>query len=405
MAKCIGVIAEFNPFHNGHAHLFERAMQVADCSDIIVAMSGSFVQRGEPAAFDKYIRAKWALENGASIVLELPASFSAASAQRFARGGVFLLSSTGVVDCLAFGTEYADLLLVRRMVDATSDYDDRLKAELRRCLASGKSFPAARACAIHECYRDDVLSAAMESPNNILACEYVRAIDELAPGLKPYAVHRTGVAHNSDRANGKYASGSTLRGAFSKCSFDIPMSCMPGECAKEAILLCKTLRAPVEASRLDAAALYALRRLSLPELAELPDVNEGLENVIYSSIRSSTSAAEALSSIKSKRYTAARLRRIFASALLGLTSSTQKHWSYPLYIRVLGVREDSRELLGRLAMNASLPVVVSKSDYDALDSEAKSMFDVDSFSRELLLSATPSPEGIENEFSRKLLVV
>lgn len=409
MRNAVGVIAEYNPFHNGHAYHLSRAKALSGCAHAVVALSGSFVQRGEPAAFDKFQRACFALRHGADLVLELPTAFACASAERFARGSVAALAGTGLVSALAFGAEHADLALLRAMAfpDGEGACAAMLEQRIAFYLKQGLSFPAARA---HACA--DVLPGrgsveAFSSPNNILAVEYLRALGSLAPEIVPIAIARTGAAHDAlpVNAGAGFASASALRDAAERSDMPLLRSATPPDVAMELEAEIAALHAPKGAGHLSDAILYALRMRTRAQLAALPDVSEGLENTIYEAARTCTDYPAFLAAIKTKRYTLARLRRIAMYALLGVDKAFFARHAAPRYLRVLGVRRDALPLLSVLSEKASLPIVISYQDYTALNSAAKEQFDLDLFAGELLAMAAPAPEPAASEFSRPLLVV
>ena len=258
----VGIIAEYNPFHNGHAYHLSCAKRLSGCTHAIVAMSGSFVQRGDTAAFDKFARARWALCHGADLVLELPTAFACASAERFARGGVALLAGTGLICALAFGAEHADLALLSSMAFSSAGGTDSDAPERRIAfyLKQGLSFPAARARAYTEIAPDAGNAEAFASPNNILAIEYLRA---------PIAVPRTGAAHDAPCASAKtgFASASALREAAERCDMLLLRNAAPAQVAAEIEAAVMALHAPKNAARLSDAILYALRRDTRTALA------------------------------------------------------------------------------------------------------------------------------------------
>lgn len=409
MRNAVGVIAEYNPFHNGHAYHLSRAKALSGCAHAVVVLSGSFVQRGEPAAFDKFQRARFALRHGADLVLELPTAFACASAERFARGGVAALAGTGLVSALAFGAEHADLALLRAMAfpDEEGTCTAMLEQRISFYLKQGLSFPAARAHACADVLPGRGSAEAFSSPNNILAVEYLRALGSLAPEIVPIAIARTGAAHDAlpvDAGTG-FASASALRDAAKRRDMPLLRSATPPDVAMELEAEIAALHAPKGAARLSDTILYALRMRTRAQLAALPDVSEGLENMLYAAARTCTDYSAFLAAVKTKRYTLARLRRIAMYALLGVDKAFFAHHAAPRYLRVLGVRRDALPLLSALSEKASLPIVTSYQDYTALDSAAKEQFDLDLFAGELLAMAAPAPEPAASEFSRPLLVV
>ena len=245
-------------------------------------------------------------------------------------------------------------------------------------LKQGLSFPAARARAYAEIAPDAGNTEAFASPNNILAVEYLRALASIAPGISPIAVPRTGAAHDAPCACAEtgFASASALREAAERCDMLLLRSAAPAQVAAEIEAAVMALHAPKSAAHLSDAILYALRREARTALASLPDVSEGLENVLYEKARSCTDYPAFLAAVKTKRYTLARLRRIAMHALLAALSE-----------------------------RASLPVVTGYQDYAALDGMAKEQFALDLFAGELLSMAAPAPEAASSEFSRPLLIV
>lgn len=402
MEPCVGINAEYNPFHNGHEYHIAQAKARTGCAHAIVAMSGSFVQRGDVAAFDKFTRASWALAHGADMVLELPTAFACANAQRFAEGGVGLLAATGLVSALAFGAEDADLSKLAAL--APDEDDPAFRNALASYLTAGFSFPAARAKA---CEALAPGSAALHTPNNILAAEYLKALKAFAPHITPCPIPRTGAAHDApgDLGTGRYASASAMREAARAGDTTCLQAAAPSDVADAIGEMLRTGAAPHTAAQLSGLILYALRRLSLEELAALPDVNEGLENVLYAQARACTDADAFLAAVKTKRYTLARLRRIAMHALLGVDKNLFERQNAPRYLRVLGVRKDALPLLSALSEHASLPVVTGYREYAALDAAAKEQFDLDLFAGELHAMASPTPKKAESEFARPLLIV
>lgn len=399
MCRAVGIIAEYNPFHSGHAYQLLEAKSLSRCSRAAVIMSGAFVQRGTPAAFDKFTRARWALESGADIVLELPAAFACAHAERFAAGGVASLAAAGIVGAIAFGAEDASLPRLERMAFAEET------PAFRQCLAEklgeGLSYPAARA----EALKSAVGSAAGASPNNILAAEYIRAMAALAPGIEAIPVQRIGAAHDSTDASGGFASASAIRNAAEEKDLAFIESAVPAAVYGDILSLLEEGRAPASLERLGSAALYALRRMEKTALASLPDVAEGLENPLYEKVRSETELHAMLMAVKTKRYTLARLRRTAAHALLGFDKRFFSDHTAPRYLRVLGVRRDALPLLSAMQERASLPIVTDRRSYLALDAAAKALYDRDLFAAELQAMAFPVPQSAKNEFARPLLIV
>ena len=226
--KIAGIIAEYNPFHRGHRYQLETLRRRYRPDYVIIAMSGDFLQRGTCALMDKYARARMALLQGADLILELPACFAAASAELFARGGVLLFETTGLMNCLCFGAESGDLKRLEALAGLLINEPEWYRKRLRQGLKQGLSFPSARAKALPE-YAD-----LLELPNNILALEYLKAIGELAPGMEPVLIQRKGSGYHDMELTGPFASASAIRRELlaSHCAADemLPASdCVTGE--------------------------------------------------------------------------------------------------------------------------------------------------------------------------------
>ncbi len=314
----LGIICEFNPFHNGHKYLIDSVKGKDDC--IICAMSGNFVQRGEFAVYDKFTRAKTAVKNGADLVIEIPTVFALRSAQGFAQAGIALLEGTGVCEALAFGAECVDTEELKRIADEIKDKTTEIKEEMKK----GISYPAAR--------QKIIKSPLLKQPNNILAIEYLSSTK-----LKAIAVERIGKGHDSDDIE---YSASEIRKHLDENKVSSIKNC-------------------------ERAVLYKLRTMNAEDFAKIEDVNEGLENRIAEAVKSAETLDELYDLIKTKRYTHSRIRRIILRAFLGVESSIEN----PQYIRVLAFNENGKKLLAEMKLRAKLPIIVKYSDAKTLGGE------------------------------------
>ena len=363
-----GIIAEYDPFHNGHL-LHLRETKAFSPDGVVVVLGGNFTQRGAPAAFPKRVRAKMALAAGADLVLELPLPFSMARAETFASGGVELLASLGVVDTLSFGSECGDLSLLQRAAEAVDS--ETTQAGIRRLLQSGTSYAAAREAAVCERYGEAV-AAVLRTPNDILGVEYLRACRRLAPALESRAVLRRGAAHNAAQPSGRIASASRLREAL--FAGEPVRDFVP---AKTVSVLEDAVRAglaPASFAGLEAGVLAFLR--TAPDaLAHVPDFSEGLANRIAKAARTARTLEELYDTAKTKRYAHARIRRAVWSAYLGVRESDAQG-GVP-YIRVLGFSERGASLLQTAAGRAAKPMVLRASDIRRLDARAERIFSLE----------------------------
>lgn len=342
--KIAGIIAEYNPFHKGHAYHIRRTREITGCDCVVVCMDGHFTQRGEPACMSKWMRAKMALACGADAVVELPTLYAVRTADVFARGGVAILGGLGA-DYLSFGSESDDLNLLERLADLRDNEPEAVTARIRECLDAGMSHAKARGLAAGEYLGVD--PELLNRPNLILATEYIRAIRAGNYAMQPFAVPRVGGYH--DETLEGFASASAIRAAVSRGETEAALSCLPEE-----------VRAFVAFDRMhpmDDVLMYKLRSMTMEDLAKLPDVREGLESRLYRLCRETGTAAGLLENLKCKRYTHARLSRLLAHALLDMTQNLVDSHPAPEYARIIAMREDAGPLLKELSSRSTIPVV------------------------------------------------
>ncbi|MEE1016461.1 MAG: nucleotidyltransferase family protein [Ruminococcus sp.] len=320
----VAVICEFNPFHNGHRFLLGKAKELTG-EPVLAVMSGSFTQRGEVALCSKFERAEAALKSGADLVAELPAVYAVSCAERFARGGVNISKMFGCVNYLAFGCEDDDIDLLKTA--AFAGENPEVNAIIAEQMNSGSYYPKAYEYAVRQVCGGEVADV-LTKPNNILAVEYIRALR--GTDIKPLPIKRVGAEHDSDGADGIYASASYIRKLLRS-----------GKSAEKLLPY-----APSEITypeKLDRALLYKLRNMNAEQLRALPEVGEGLENRILSAARKFGTAEEVIDEVKTKRYTRSRICRILTCALLGITEELQTKTAD--YARVLGFTDEGGKML------------------------------------------------------------
>ncbi len=377
------IIAEYNPFHNGHAyHIAETRLTGA--THIVAVMSGNFTQRGAPAVAEKRVRVEAALCCGADLVLELPLPYAMGSAQRFAFGAVGIARALGCVDMLSFGSESGFLSIIEAAARAI---DSPLVSErLPYYLEKGDTFARARQLAVSDLFGDEV-GDMLSNPNDTLGVEYVRQLILSGSDIVPFCMKRVGAGHNDHTPAGEIASASFLRGLWRTGDLSVLAPYMP-QGSKEAYQKGIELGlAPMDDSRLDLPMLAHLRRLSAEEIALLPDVSEGLENRLLAAIRRSVAMEEVYTAAKSKRYTASRIRRILMSAFLGIDGSLAKN---PVpYIRVLGFNQRGRQILSVAREHAVLPVSDSLATLEKHGGVCASMARLEAMSTDLYTLGLP----------------
>lgn len=349
------IIAEYNPFHNGHKYHIETARRKTGSDYIIAVMSSSFVQRGDCAIYDKWTRTKSALACGVDIVIELPVIYSTASAENFARGAVKIINSTGLADNIAFGAETDNLDALKTTASVLSDPPSKFIKELKEALNTGLSFPSARAEAISSINSD--YANILNSPNNILAVEYLKALKFFKSDISPCLIHRKHSEFNSDEISGTIASATAVRKAINSNQNFLIKQTVPNECFEIYSHI-----PPVFADDFSNALGYVLRTMSAKEICDISGVSEGLENRILKTVGKYSNLSKICSSLKTKRYTYTRIMRILFHILLGITKNDEQLFSpseFEPYIRVLGFRKSAEPLIKELCQKASVPVIMN----------------------------------------------
>ena len=368
----IGIVAEYNPFHTGHAHQIVQSRRfLGEDSAVAAVMSGNWVQQADCAVADKWSRAELALMGGVDLVLELPTPWAVSSAESFARGAVSILHAAGVVDHLSFGSECGRVepLAAAAACLETPAY----RAALSRYLDKGLSFPAARQRGVEEILGEgaDVLS----TPNNNLGVEYIRALNALHSPIRPITVPRRGAAHNSLTEPGEtrpdFLSATQIRRYLRAGDWD---GAQPWLVPGGRTLLEGSSNGLADLGRVSRAMLAKVRTMTAGDWAVLPDSGaaEGLPQRLEQAGQRCTSMEEFYELAKTKRYTHARLRRLALWAWLGLTAADIP--AVPPYIRVLGFNDRGRELLREMKEKASLPILTKPAHARELEEEGRRLF-------------------------------
>lgn len=377
--KTIGIVAEYNPFHTGHAHHIQETRRLfREETNLVAVMSGNWVQRGECAVTDKWTRAEMALMGGVDLVLELPTVWATASAEGFAKGAVSILAATGVVDVLSFGSECGEIAPLRELAQCLNSPE--FSQTLRRELGPKQSFARSRRQAAERLLGPE-RAALLDYPNNNLGVEYLRF---LPPEIEAVTVPRLGADHDGKTA-GEFAPASLLRqylrgGDVTSASPFLPLSWM-GEAA--------------DMKYLERAVIARLRSMTLEEAEALPDSGDGLAARLLCAARQVSSLDELYTLTKTRAYAHSRVRRLALYALLGLRREDIP--PSPPYIRVLGFNHRGRELLRKMNRTASLPFFVKPAHSRRLSPEAQALFALEDRFTDLfgLCFPTPRPGGLE----------
>ena len=385
MAGITGIIAEYNPFHNGHAYQIEQARLLTGCDFLVVVMSGDYVQRGAPAVFDKYTRARMALACGADLVLELPVACSCASAEFFASGAVSLLDGLGCVDFLCFGSESGDLQSLMEPARILAKESPVFQEALRRGLSLGLSFPAARKEAFRACASNpDIL----DLPNNILGIEYLKALLQRESSIKPVTIKREGQGYHDTLLDSGFASASGIR-RFLKQE-EAPLSALPAlkESLPDPVMevlkdtLAHTL--PVWDEDFSMLLRYELLRQSASDLTQYADISPDLGRRLKNCADKFSSFSEFVALVKTKDVTYTRITRALFHILLNLTGEDTRNSVAMPYARILGFRKDHSRILGLLKENSRIPIIPKAADYKTyLTPDLQPLFEKDLFAANL----------------------
>ena len=384
--KICAVISEFNPFHNGHKYLINE-IKKQGFTHVVAIMSGSFVQRGEPAIIAKESRAKAALLNGIDLIIELPSVKVLNSAEKYAYAAVEIIQKLGCVNAIAFGSECGNLELLNKVVNILGCKD--FKIILKKYISLGNSFPKSQYLALKEFTNNEILLEILNNPNNILGIEYLRALKKLKSHIKPITIKR----------NSNFLSSSEIRTLISNKDSDYK-NYVPASSAKLLEIEVKNgFSAAFENA--DKPILYSLKTATIKDVLKISDVSEGLENRIIDCASKSFSIKELLESIKTKRYTMARIKRILLLVFLRITKSMQKK-KIP-YIKILGINKKGLEILKEAKKSSKLPIVSRLQEVKKLSKKAYDFFELECSISELYRFFTPNIKISGNEKLFKII--
>ncbi len=355
--KVLGIITEYNPFHNGHLLHINKAKELTGAELVIAVMSGNYVMRGEPAIVGKKARALMAIENGVDLVLELPVYYATRSAEFFAYGAVSMLEACGIVTHMCFGSELGRLEPLAEVAEILANEPPEFKEELKIQLKKGLSYPAAREAALSAftAAEPDVL----KNPNNILGIEYLKALIRLNSSIMPCTLKRTLSQYNSLEINGSNASALAIRKAVFENKLSEVKAVMPFSAFEIFKKELEGRGGPCCLDRLSQILHYVIATKSKEQLSCILDVNEGLENRIVKMAEANFLISEIIQNVKTKRFTYTAIQRAILHITLGLNKEDFANSVLPPYLRVLGFSPRGRLLLSEIAKNASSPLLTN----------------------------------------------
>ena len=404
--KIVGLITEYNPFHAGHLYHMQRARELTGADYCVVLMSGSFVQRGEPAIFDKYRRTKAALLAGADLVLEMPVAFSTASAHEFAAYGVALLSAIGV-DAVVFGSECGQIEILKQAAYALNHESAEFQERLRKGLKAGLTYPQAQAKALE---MEDTWASVLTSPNNILGIEYLRAAEDLHSPMEFYTISREGSGYHEDTlADANFPSASAIRGIIrnslskDKDLLDILASHLPAV-THPAYTGAVPVFVDDFSELLNAAVLQLQATFSIADLS--PELAARLAKPPYFPL----SFEERIQALKTRQLTYTRVSRALLHLVLGMREEDISRWKdegYALYARILGFRRQSSPLLSCLHKKSSIPLITKMADAaQNLSPSALALLEQEVYASHLYQTVRMKRSGVfQNEYTEGLVFV
>ncbi len=388
--KIAAVIAEYNPFTAGHQYHIAQTRALTNADVVVAIMSGNFVQRGEPAVFDKQIRTRMALEGGADVVIELPALFALQSAEVFAYGGVKILNELNCIDYLSFGSE-TDIAFIGKIAALLADEPYSFKKELSKNLDDKIPFAQARSNTIAAYFNmTEEEKMCLALPNSILAIEYIKKLIQLDSDIQPIAIHRVGGGYNDDTEYTDYLSATAVRKLIRTGKFATISKKLPDKIAKMVV----SQQFAAENEDFYKLLQYKLLTTPVESLAQISGITEGLENAFADGGFAHT-FEEMMEVVHSKRYTRTAIQRMAYNILLGMTKEAVEHCRSNdacLYARVLGFRQESSVAVKYMADRANIPVITNVPTYKKILRDT-TLFEYDILASDVYKLVTGTPAG------------
>ncbi len=410
MSRVLGIIAEYNPFHNGHLYHIKESVEQTDAEYVICVISGNFVQRGNTSIIDKWTKTKMAIAQGADLIIELPTIYATSSAENFAEGAIKILDSLGIVDTLSFGIEAKDLATLNNIANVLYQEPREYVTMLNHELSKGVSFPKARENALMM-YLNDIKRYAnvLNGSNNILAIEYLKAIKKLKSPLRPIGIRREKVLYNDEFIVDDFASATAIRKMIACKQFGDITKVIPRTSYN---LLTEELSKGhyvLDLSKFQKEIIYILRKMSVEEIKKIPDVSEGLENVIKNAANSCNNIIDLVNMIKSKRYTQTRIQRILMYTLLDINKKKMETAKKIIpYTRILGYSEKGKKLISEINVrNPKINLVTSVKDFieNNKNRQLKEMLETDIFATNVYTIGYEKDSIANLDYTKKIVTV
>ena len=409
MSGIVGIIAEYNPFHNEHYYHIQKSKELSGDDSVVAVISGNFTQRGEPSIINKWSKAYMAICGGADLVIELPTIYAISSAENFASGAMKILDSMKIVDSVSFGAEARELSTLNNIANVLCEEPKQYLTILAHELDKGISYAKARENAILM-YLNDIKRYAniLNSPNNILAIEYLKAIKKIRSNIEPVMVQRKKVYYNDEKIVDEFASSTGVRKLLENMEFSEIKKVIPRSSYKILANDYNNLGPVLGLKCYEKEIIYILRRMSIEQIANLPDVAEGLEYAIKKAVSNTNSIEELIDSVKSKRYTQTRIQRILLYALLGIDKQIMEtSKKITPYIRVLGFTQRGKALLSEMKKNnPKLKIITSvkKFEDEENNKQLKLLLNIDKYATDVYTEAYKEESKANLDYTNNLII-
>lgn len=409
--KIVGLITEYNPFHNGHKYHLEKALEITESDAAIVIMSGDFVQRGTPAIMSKHLRAESALKGGASVVLELPSCYASGSAEYFASGAVSILHSLNCVDSICFGSECGDISKLYKIAEILVSEPEEYQLLLQKYLKAGNAFPLARQKALADYTTESELADVLSKPNNTLAIEYLKALIRLKSPITAYTISRIESNYHDDALSETYSSATAIRNVLGATTpaFESLVPQVP-DFSLDTLKTSYNKKLPIEADDFSLLLKYKLLTETKDSLRRYADVSTELANRIINQRNAFESWSQFCNLLKTKEITFTRISRILLHILLGITQKQMddyKDSDFAGYAKILGFSKKDTNILSIMKASSTIPLITKLgNEYDLSDSFSQ-MLANDIFASDLYESvvADKFKSIFINEYQKQIVIL
>lgn len=426
--KVVGLIAEYNPFHNGHLHHITKAKELTGADYAVVIMSGDYVQRGVPAIMPKRLRAEMALKSGASAVFELPVCYATGSAELFAEGAVSFFDHLRIVDSICFGSECNDLDGLQTIADVLLEEPEEYRIELRKHLKNGVSYPHARQAALSAYMSMENYSILLNDPNNILGVEYLKALKKLNSSMKPYTIKRHGAHYHDETLHPVNSSASAIRSllaysgsmvhtespeTFENSTFHHLLGALEDQVPSDCLELLKDyhrVKYPVYQNDFSLLLKYKLLNKTPETLTMYMDVSPDLANRISGQLNNYFNYKQYCELLKTRELTQTRINRSLLHIMLGIKKDTVTLYleeGAHAYAHLLGFRKDSEKVISAVAKQSRIPLLTKLYDTDFLSDTGRRMLTQDILASNLYNSVVTDKykTAYENEYHQTIIKV